>query len=299
MTGRAAAVTGGRGLPDPGRRLTRFAARLLLAVSLAWLAPALTACGSSITPTPVSKPAATLTPSPVATASRPSVPTPSPMPLPVIRVGIDAANRPWSFRDAAGQLAGLDVDLVTALAAGMGVRVEYVDAAPHLLLPGLAGRKFDLVAAGLVATTERQAQVSLSEPYFHLGQVVVARTSDALSSTASLAGVVTGVQIGSPSVEEARRLGATPRLYDDLSIALGALARGEVPAVVGDDLLVADYLAANPDARLRRVGASFAQAPVVLAVSKDQPALLARVNAALAALKQSGALDQLSGKWLR
>lgn len=125
------------------------------------------------------------------------------------------------------------------------------------------------------------------------------RASDALSSTANLAGVVTGVQIGSPSVEEARRLGVTPRLYDDLSIALGALARGEVPAVVGDDLLVADYLVANPDARLRRVGASFAQAPVALAVAQDQPALLDRVNAALAALKQSGALDQLSGKWLR
>ena len=212
---------------------------------------------------------------------------------------MDAASRPWCSLDATGELVGLDVDLLTALAAQMGVRVEYVNIAPHLLLPGLATRRFDLAAAGLVATPERQSEAALSEPYFSLSQAAIVRATDTLTGPAELAGKVVGVQIGSPAVAEARRLGATARLYDDLAIALGALARGEVAAVIGDDLGAADYLAARPEARLRRAGAAFAPAPVVLAVAKDQPALLARLNTGLATLRQAGALDQLARKWLR
>ncbi len=299
MTGRPAALAGRRGLTERTLLPPHLLDRLLPIASLALLVVTLTACNPSSTSTPSPSPAGTATPAPVATSASLPAPTPSPIALPVLRVGVDAANRPWCFRNAAGELVGLDVDLVTALAARMGVRVEYVNTAPHLLLPGLASQKYDVVAAGLVATAERQGEASLSDPYFSLGQIVVVRATDTLTGPVALAGKVAGVQIGSPAVAEARRLGATPRLYDDLSIALGALARGEVSAVIGDDLGAADYLAAYPDARLRRAGTAFAPVPVVLAVAKDQPALLDRVSSALGALRQSGALDQLAGKWLR
>jgi ABC-type amino acid transport substrate-binding protein len=279
--------------------------RLLLAVAAVWLTAMLSACDPSPTPTALSTPVPSATPAPTATPAatatpvRPTSPTPALTPLPLLRVGVDAANRPWCYRSAAGELVGLDVDLLTALAARMGVRMEYVNVAPHLLLPGLAARRYDLAAGGLVATPGRQGEAALSEPYFSLSQAVIVRATDALTSPTALAGKVVGTQIGSPAVAEARRLGATPRLYDDLAIALGALARGEIPAVVGDEIGAADYLASRPDGLLRRVGASFAAAPVVLAVAKDQPELLSRVNAGLAALRQAGALDQLARKWLR
>ena len=301
-------MTTTRRLPGrPGERrlfdrtwLTRHAAgRLLLAAAAAWLVTMLTACNSFPTPTPLSTPVPSATPAATATPVRSPSPTPTPTPLPLLRVGVDAANRPWCYRDAAGGLVGLDVDLLTALAAQMGVRVEYVNIAPHLLLPGLAAKKYGLAASGLVATPERHSEAALSEPYFTLSQAVIVRASDTLTGPVALAGKVVGVQIGSPAVAEARRLGATPRLYDDLAIALGALARGEVPAIIGDDLGAADYLAARPEARLRRAGTAFAPSPVVLAVAKDQPELLARVNAGLAALRQTGALDRLAQEWLR
>jgi L-cystine transport system substrate-binding protein len=291
------------------RRVTRRQARIAAAASLLLLFTALTACVASPTPaplatlpsTPVSSPVPALTPT--ATPAGALTPTPAqpsaPTAAPTLRVGVDAANRPWCYRDAAGELVGLDVDLITALAGKMGVRVEYVNTAPHLLLAGLAAKRYDLAAAGLVTTPERQSEAALSEPYFTLSQAVVVRATDPLTAPVALAGKPVGVQIGSPAVAEALRLGVTVRLYDDLVIALGALTRGEVLAVIGDDLAAADYLAAHPEARLRQAGAAFAPAPVVLAVARDQAGLLVRVNAGLAALRQSGALDQLSRKWLR
>lgn len=273
----------------------------MLTVAATWLLTTITACGAMPTSTSLSTPVPSAMPAlpPTPTPARPLISTPAQTPLPVLRVGVDAASRPWCYRGATGELVGLDVELLTALAAQMGVWVEYVNVAPHLLLPGLATSRFDLAAAGLVATPERQSEAALSEPYFSLSQAAIVRATDALTGPAELAGKVVGVQIGSPAVAEARRLGATARLYDDLAIALGALARGEVAAVIGDDLGAADYLAAHPAAKLRRAGAAFAPVPVVLAVAKDQAALLARVNAGLAALRQAGALDQLARKWLR
>jgi polar amino acid transport system substrate-binding protein len=286
--------------PD-GRRLCgqNWLPRLLLVAAAACLVTMLAACDAVPTPTAVSTLVPSVTPTPTATAVRPPSPTPTQTPLPVLRAGVDAANRPWCYRSTGGELVGLDVELLTALAAQMGVRMEYVNIAPHLLLPGLAAKKYDLAAAGLAATPERQNEAALSEPYFTLSQAVIVKVTDAITSTAELAGKAVGVQIGSAAVAEARRLGATVRLYDDLTIALGALARGEVRAVIGDDLGAADYLAAHPEARLSRAGAALAPAQVALAVARDRPDLLSRVNAGLAALRRSGALDQLALKWLR
>lgn len=241
-------------------------------------------------PTPLSTPS---------TSAVPPSPTLPPTPVPVLRVGLDAANRPWAYPDGKGGLMGLDIDVLAALGGEMGVRWEYVNSAPHLLLPGLLEGRYEVVINGLVVTPARQKQVPFSLPYFYLGQVVVVSGKGTnIRDLNDLAGKRIGAQLGTPALVEARKVGAQVRPYDDFSIALIALSRVEVDAVIADNLLVADYLRAHPELGLRIIGSPFAQEPVAVAVSPHHSDLLRRINEALTALKQRGILAYLESKWL-
>ena len=156
--------------------------------------------------------------------------------------------RPGAIRTRQGNLAGIDVDLLSLLGREMGVRFEAVNLAPHLLAPELAARRVDLAAAGLVSTTERAKSMALSSPYLMLEQAVVVRSADPASGPAALSGRSVGVQIGSVAAAEARGAGGTVRAYDDLAIALAALARGEVQAVLGERPAAVDYVQTAPGA---------------------------------------------------
>ncbi len=85
--------------------------------------------------------------------------------------------------------------------------------------------------------------------------------------------------------------------WEHTAAAVAALSRGEVQAVIADHLLVADYLRAHPEAKLRLAGQPFAGEPVALAVRKDNAALLDQINAALDRLRQKGLLAQIERRW--
>jgi ABC-type amino acid transport substrate-binding protein len=244
-----------------------------------------TAPSPTLTPTLLLAPAATVTPAATST------------PLPLVRVGIDAANRPWCYTGDAGSLTGVSVDLLTALAAEMKVRLELVNTAPHLLASGLAAGRFDLAAGpGLAAGLD--PAIVLSRPYITVPQTLVSGPAGAApTSVAGIRGIAVGVQIGSLAASEVRAAGALPRLYDDLDIALSALERGEVSLAAGDRARAAYYLRSRSGTALRLSALNFAPRPVSLALSA-RSALLAPVNAALDALGRRGYLADLERRWL-
>lgn len=220
----------------------------------------------------------------------------------LLRVGLDAANRPWAYPDGKGGLTGLDAEVLAAVAGQSGMGMAYTNAAPHLLLPRLAEKQFDLVAAGLMATPELRRQAAVSLSYANVGQVVVVPAADTRTGgPADLAGKRVGAQLGSAALAEAHRIpGAVVVPYDDVSIALAALSRGGIlEAVIADQLLAMDFLRAHPEARLRLAGAPFAVEPLVFAMRADDAALQARVNAALEQLSRAGTLQQIQARWLQ
>ena len=277
---------------------------IVAAVSLAILL-GVASCGGG-QPVPTAEPA-TPTPIPPTVAPRPATPTTRPTALatalptalPVLRVGVDAANPPWCRVEAQGTLAGIDVDLLSALGREMGVRFEAVNLAPHLLAPELAAKRVDLIAAGLISTTERASAMALSRPYVTLEQSIVLRGFDAFTGTAALSGRSVGVQIGGPAVDDARKAGGKVKIYDDLAIALAALARGEVQAVLGERPFAADFVRRHPELGLRLAASVGSGQPVALGVAKENAALLSRVNAALDSLSRRGDLAGLERRWLQ
>lgn len=212
-------------------------------------------------------------------------------------MGIDAANRPWCYPDTAGNLTGVNVDLLAALAAEMKVRLELVNTAPNLLAAGLAAGRFDL-AAGPGLPAGPQTVIVFSAAYITVPQTLIHGPAVAApTNVAGLKGAAVGVQIGSLAANEIRSAGAIPRLYDDLDIALGAMERGEVSLVAGDRARAADFLRSRPGTPLRLAAFNFAPRPIALGLAA-RSAFLAPVNAALDALGRRGYLADLERRWL-
>ncbi|RUP24303.1 MAG: transporter substrate-binding domain-containing protein, partial [Curvibacter sp.] len=72
----------------------------------------------------------------------------------VLHVATDATFPPMEYMDN-GKRTGFDVELVEAVAAAMGKKVEWVDIDFKGLIPGLISKRFDMAVSAIYITDER------------------------------------------------------------------------------------------------------------------------------------------------
>lgn len=78
---------------------------------------------------------------------------------------------PFEFKDpATGKLTGFDVDIVEAIAARMGLKVNWIDSSFDQLISSVETRRADVIVAGMADTPERRATVSFLD-YLHANTV--------------------------------------------------------------------------------------------------------------------------------
>jgi len=88
-------------------------------------------------------------------------------------VGLEAGYMPFEMRDKKGDIVGFDVDMTTAMAKAMGVKVKYVNTNWEGIIPALLTKKFDIIASGMTITQGRNLRVNFANPYITVGQTVV------------------------------------------------------------------------------------------------------------------------------
>jgi polar amino acid transport system substrate-binding protein len=78
---------------------------------------------------------------------------------------------PFEFKDpASSKLIGFDVDIVDAIAARMGIKVNWIDSSFDQLISSIETRRADIIVAGMADTPERRASVSFLD-YLHANSV--------------------------------------------------------------------------------------------------------------------------------
>jgi Na+/H+-dicarboxylate symporter len=82
-----------------------------------------------------------------------------------LRVGYVRDSLPFVYRNAAGELVGLEVDLAHVLARDLDVALEFVRIERDAIPEALGGGKIDIVMGGLLVTPERVLRFHLSKPY--------------------------------------------------------------------------------------------------------------------------------------
>lgn len=191
----------------------------------------------------------------------------------VLRVGIRFDLAPFGFVTEDGDLAGFDVDLAHELARrwlGAADKVDFYQITTRTAGSKLGGDGVDILLGALPRDRALESMADFAQPYYAGGPGLLVRAGMRAASLGDLANTVVAVDEGSSAAsvlaEGAAAAGITITVnsYVTHSMALEALATGEVFALAGDSTqLAADALGQ----------AEFALAPLRLRPSYAAPAV--------------------------
>jgi polar amino acid transport system substrate-binding protein len=223
---------------------------------------------------------------------------------PTYNVGATPTGIPFTFLDVkTNTIQGVMVDLIGAVAADAGFKVN-VQATPFsALIPALTGKRIDIIAAAMLITAPRRDVIDFSDPVFPYPEGVVVNVVDTTPyrSLADLKGQVVGAQVGTVYVEFLRRNGefAEVKVYDSLADILRDVSQGRIKAGFGDAPILKYQLAQNVSLRARLVPTYEPKLTgnVAIGVRKSDSDLLKKINASLAKLRADGAIDKILVKW--
>ena len=231
-----------------------------------------------------------------------AAPTAAPETRPFV-IASDASFPPMEYVDESKAIVGFDVDMMNAIAAAMGFKVEYKNTAWDGIFAGLEGAAYDAILSAVTITDERKEKYDFSDPYVNAGQIVVVRAEEtAITGDKSLSGKVVGAQIGTTGAFAVQAIaGATLKEYDSIDLALLDLLNKNVDAVVVDTPVAANYVLASENfkGKLKTVGASFTEEYYGVVARKGDPTgFLPKFNEGLKKIKADGTYDKIYAKWI-
>lgn len=211
----------------------------------------------------------------------------------VLTVGIESsASTPMTITDNSGKFEGLDIDVASALADYLGLKVEFVSVSD---LSSSVGNTCDIVmntrsisATGLTIVGSYAEDATA---FFYVGDATVASTSD-------INGKTVGVQSNSTSEQFLKRsnLTCTEQTFSNLNDAFEALENGEVDYVLCD-ALAGSYLA-EIYGDINVAGTLDVPESIGIAASASNTEIQTVVQEALAKLNSNGVIDIIRSKWI-
>lgn len=223
-----------------------------------------------------------------------------------LRAGVAYPDPP--FNGVGAHWGGLDIDLITAIGAAMGVPVQLVAYdGPDFegIFDRLEAGDYDCVVAGTTVTAERARRAAFAPPYLVSGQALAVDTGrlPAVRSVDDLAGLTIGVQRGNTSQPIAERLVAdgkakAVRVYDygDIRTALADLTTGGCDAVMKLAPVLAELVRTVPGVEV--VQRNISREDIAIAVASHDHDMLERIAAAQAEVEDDGTLQRIRRKWL-
>ncbi len=216
-------------------------------------------------------------------------------------IGTDTTFAPFEFTDENGDLVGIDMDLLRAIADDQGFEVEIRQLGFDAAVQALQSNQVDAVMAGMSITDEREKTFDFSEPYFTSGiQLGVLESSD-IESLDDLDGkavaVKTGTQGQTFAEENQDEYGFKITPYQDTTDMVDAVKAGQAVGYFEDFPVLAYGIQQGSGFRL--VGDPELGGEYGFAVNKGQnPELIEMFNEGLANLQASGEYDEIVDRYL-
>lgn len=216
-------------------------------------------------------------------------------------IGTDTTFAPFEFRKD-GELTGIDMDLIRAIADSEGFKVEIRSLGFNAALQALTSNQVDGVIAGMSITDERKQVYDFSEPYFESGiQMAVARNNEDIKSYEDLRGKTVVAKTGSEGETYAKSIaekyGFTVKSLDQSATMVESVKSGSAAAVFDDYPVLAYGISQNSG--LKAVTPKVPGGSYGFAVNKGQnTALLAAFNDGLAKMKANGEYQKILDKYL-
>lgn len=218
-----------------------------------------------------------------------------------LNCGVYADVPPFSSPDVkTRQLVGMDVDLCNALAQQLGVKANLMPVSVEARIAVLTTGRVDVLIANLAYTKSRAAQIQFSDPYYIAKEVLVVKNANAQKTPADFKGKRLSSTKGSTSEQSIRLAQAHPVTFQDTASAYLALQQNKSVGFVTNGMTATQLVnrARADGVELAIIKEPMALEPVAVGMQKGDEALLAKVNASLMAMEQSGEIDAIWNRWL-
>jgi len=223
-----------------------------------------------------------------------------------LRICVEGAYPPFSATSPSGELVGFDIDITNALCGAMGKQCELVQTEWDGIIPALLERKCDAIIASMSITEERKQTIDFTEKYYQTPAKFVAAADAGLADTPEgLAGKVVGVQRGTihHNYMEAIYPETELRLYGTQEEANLDLTSGRLDAILADSVAIDDgFLKTEAGAGYAFFGGSHTDPAFFgngagIGIRKADSELREAFNAAIEAIRASGAYDEIAAKY--
>lgn len=211
---------------------------------------------------------------------------------------------PFTFIDPlTSKTVGYEYELIKEICWRLNCFITPQSGEWPALLVAVSQGQYDVGMVGISITDERKQQVDFSDPYIVVDSRFLVRADESrFKDSASFKAnpdLKIGTQAGTTGqfVSEGLLGEKNERIkfYDNFGIAVQALLKGDVDAVVSDVAAGRGYIGVN-EGKLKLLDESLATDPIGLIFKKGSD-LVAPFNQAIASMKADGYLNYLENKW--
>lgn len=223
-----------------------------------------------------------------------------------IVVGTSADYPPYESVDSTGAYVGFDIELMAAIAEGMGITLEWVDMPFDSLIAAVQENKIDLSISCFNYSEERDQQVDFSEAYYTTEDAFITGKAftGAITKPEDVAAYKVGVQSGTvqddwltTNLVDTGLLKAENLLrYERIDQAALDLEAGRVDVLMTDDV-PAQALVKQYDGFNIAFKAMLSTGPLNIVLPNGDVALKAEIDKQIKALEASGKIDELATKY--
>ncbi|MBD2758298.1 ABC transporter substrate-binding protein [Yimella sp. cx-573] len=224
-----------------------------------------------------------------------------------VTIGTDASYAPNEFlADDGKTIQGLDVDLVNATLAKLGLKANWQNASFGTIQNNVQSGKYDMGVSSFTINKERLGAVTMVS-YFSAGTLWATKKGNPDKvNPAEPCGLTVGVQKDTVQVDDlttrskkctdAGKKGITQVVEQDQSKVTANLVSGKVQAMASDSP-IALYAVQQTGDKLETVGDVYDSAPYGLVLKKDQTDFGKALVEALKSIKSDGTYDSVLKKW--
>lgn len=223
-----------------------------------------------------------------------------------LRIGVEGAYPPFSWKEPDGTLKGFDIDIAWALCEEMGRDCELVEQDWDGMIPALLEKRYDAILASMSITEERKQRVDFTKRYYLSPAQFFARKGSGLTDTPeAMAGKAVGVQratIHQHYMEE-RFPEADLRLYATQDEVYLDLINGRLDAGMAESIAVQEgFLKTDQGRDFEFVGETHYDIEihgegVGIALRKGEDALREAFNDAIRAIRANGTYDEIRRRY--
>ena len=218
-------------------------------------------------------------------------------------VGTSGSMPLMSEKLASGQLTGFDIDMATAMAETMGVKLEFKIMPFDQLIPALEKGTVDVVFSNMTMTIDRNMRVAFVGPYFVSGKCLITKEQEIAQADGpdDLKAAEAKIAVVKDTTSEAFVKELLPNIeripVDSVDSGTGMVTKGEVNAFLTDFPVCLSVMNRNPESGFQSVVSLLTYEPIGIALPANDPLFINLAENFIDRAESVGLIQGLGVKW--